>query len=155
MKKKTAIVALAAGVVGLASGLGAGLVSQPSAKAYKNGSVWEVQFVRMKPGMDDAYKNYLSGQWRSVNEALKKDGLILSYKVLECEAHGKDDFNLMLMTEYKDLASMEEGEPRMEAVEERVVGNQAKQESGYKERGEIRELIGSRLSREIVLEGKR
>src|SRR5688572_31441417 len=30
-----------------------------------------------------------------------------SYKVLRTEAHGPGDWNLMLMTEYKDMATME------------------------------------------------
>ena len=137
-------------------GLGAGLAAQPSkSRPYHNGSVWEVQYIRVKPGMGDAYSNYLSGQWKSLQEALKKDGLILSYKVIESESHGANDFNVMLMTEYKDLASMEAGESKQEAVAEKVVGDDSKQQQGYKDRTEMREVIGSRLSREIVLEPKK
>jgi len=141
--------------VSLAS-IGAGL-AQPGgkkAKTYRDGSVWEVQYIRVKPGMDDAYLSYLSGQWKSMQEAFKKDGLILSYKVITSEGHGVNDFNLMLMTEYKDLATMEANQEKGETIAERVVGDEQKQQQGYKERSEIREIIASRLSREVVLEKK-
>jgi hypothetical protein len=61
----------------------------------------------------------------------------------------------MLMTEYKDLASMEAGQDKADALLQQVVGNDEKQMQGYRDRADIREIIGSRLGREIVLEPKR
>jgi len=55
-------------------------------RPYRNGSVWNVSFIRIKPGMDTAYMNYIAGQWKAEQEAQKKDGNILSYKVLSVEA---------------------------------------------------------------------
>ena len=34
-------------------------------RPYHNGSVWDVAFIRIKPGMDTAYMNYLAGQWKA------------------------------------------------------------------------------------------
>ena len=124
-------------------------------RPYRNGSVWNIAFIRVKPGMDTAYLNYLAGMWKTEQEAQKKEGLTLSYKVLAVEGHTPGEFNLMLMTEYKDLASMEAGEDKSEALAQRVVGNDEKQMQGYKDRAEIREVMGNRLAREIVLEPKK
>lgn len=126
-------------------------VSRP----YRNGSVWNIAFIRMKPGMDTAYLNYIATDWKRSQEASKKEGIILSYKVLTTEAHGAGDFNIMLMTEYKDLATMEANEAKADALAQQVVGNDAKQMQGYKERLEIREVLQDRLAREIVLEPRR
>lgn len=123
-------------------------VSRP----YRNGSVWNVAFIRMKPGMDTAYLNYIATEWKRNQDALKKEGIILSYKVLTTEAHGAADFNILLMTEYKDLATMEANEKKADNLAQQVVGNDAKQMQGYKERLEIREVLQDRLAREIVLE---
>ena len=79
-------------------------------------------------------------------------GLILSYKVISTEAHGPGDWNLMLMTEYKDLATMEANDQKAEATAQKVVGDDSKMMQGYKDRSEIREIIGERLAREVVLE---
>ena len=123
-------------------------------RSYHNGGVWDVAFIRIKPGMDAAYMNYLASQWKAEQEAQKKDGNILSYKVLAVEGHTPGEFNLMLMTEYKNLASMEANEDKAEAVAQKVVGNDEKQMQGYKDRLEIREVMGNRLAREISLEPK-
>ena len=123
-------------------------------RPYHNGSVWSIAFIRIRPGMDTAYMNYLAGQWKAEQEAQKKDGNILSYKVLSVEGHTTAEFNLMLMTEYKNLATMEANEDKAEAVAQRVIGNDAVQMQGYKDRAEIREVLGDRLAREIILEPK-
>jgi len=86
---------------------------------------------------------------------LKKAGLIVSYKVLTSEPHNPGDFNIMLMTEYKDLATMEANESKEDALAQKVVGDDEKQRQGYRERLEIREVMGGRLAREIVLEPRR
>ena len=125
------------------------------ARPYRNGSVWNVAFIRIKPGMDAAYLNYIATDWKRQQDASKKEGLILSYKVLTTEAHGSGDFNIMLMTEYKNLATMEANEDRADNLAQQIVGNDAKQMQGYKERLEIREVLQDRLAREIVLEPRR
>jgi hypothetical protein len=133
--------------------IGASVFAQVN-RPYHNGSVWTITFIRIKPGMDTAYMNYLSGMWKAEQEAQKKEGLILSYKVMSVEGHTPGEFNLMLMSEYKDLATLEAGEDKADAVTQKVVGNDEKQMQGYKDRTEIREVMGDRLAREIILEPK-
>jgi hypothetical protein len=125
--------------------------SAAPARAYSNGSVWEISFIRAKPGMQSAYLTYIATDWKREQEALRQEGLVLSSRVIQTEAHSPTDWNLMLMTEYKDLASMEAGGPRMEAVAQRVVGNEDTQRQGYRNRAEMREVLGTRLAREIRL----
>lgn len=123
-------------------------------RPFHNGSVWNVSFIRMKPGMETAYLDYLAGPWKANQEAAKKEGLILSYKVITTEGHNPNDWNVMLMTEYKDLATMEANEDKGDALAQKVVGPDEKQRQGYKDRLEIREVMGVRLAREIRLEPK-
>lgn len=124
-------------------------------RPYRNGSVWNIAFIRMKPGMETAYLNYLAGPWKANQEAAKKEGLILSYRVISTEGHSPSDWNVMLMTEYKDLATMEANEDKGDALAQKMVGNDEKQMQGYKDRSEIREVMADRLAREIVLEPKK
>ena len=124
-------------------------------RPWRNSSVWQVAFIRIKPGMDTAYLTYLTGDWKKEQEAMKAEGMILSYKVLATEGHTAGDWNLMLMTEYKDLATMEANESKADTLAQRTIGNDEKQVQGYKERLEIREVMGTRLAREIILEPKR
>src|SRR2546428_8687751 len=124
-------------------------------RPYHPGSVWNINFIRIKPGMDTAYMNYVAGQWKAEQEAQKKDGNILSYKVLSVEGHTPGEWNLMLMTEFKNLATLEASEDKAEAVVQKVIGNDEKQMQGYKERAEIREGMGNRLAPENILDPKR
>ena len=121
-------------------------------RPFRNGSVWSVSFIKMKPGMETAYLNYIAGDWKREQEALKKDGQILSYKVLTTEAHGSGDWNIMLMSEYKDLATMEANETKADNLAQTVSGNDEKQMQGYRDRLQIREVLETRLAREQVLE---
>jgi hypothetical protein len=148
---KRAVIAVAVAVSLLAGVAVWAQVKRP----YRDGSVWSIAFIKVKPGMDVAYMNHLSGPWKAEQEAAKKEGLILSYKVLVTEAHGTSDWNLLLMTEYKDLASMEAGQDKFDARAQKVIGDDQTQMQGYKDRLEIREVMGSRLAREVILEPKK
>lgn len=152
MKNKTRI--LVGSLIVLILTLSIVVVAQVN-RPYRNGSVWNVGFIRMKPGMEAAYLNYVATDWKRDQEALKKEGQIISYKVLQTEAHGSTDWNLMLMTEYKNLATMEANEPKEDALYQRTIGDDEKQRQGYRERLEIREVLAGRLAREIVLEPRR
>ena len=130
------------------------VVAQVS-RPYRNGSVWSVAYIQMKPGMETAYLNYIATDWKRNQEALKKDGQIISYKVMTTETHGRDDWNIMLMTEYKDLATREANEAKEDALAQQVIGNDEKQMQGYRDRLQIREVLEVRTAREIVLEPRR
>ncbi|NOT49209.1 MAG: hypothetical protein HOP17_15880 [Acidobacteria bacterium] len=129
-------------------------ISAQVKRPYHNGSAWQISFIQIKPGMDAAYLNYLANDWKREREALKKDGQIVSYKVIQTEGHSGTDFNLLLMTEYRDLATMEANQSKADALAQQVIGTDEKQMQGYRERLAIREVLGTRLAREIVLEPK-
>lgn len=124
-------------------------------RPFSNGSVWSVGTISVKPGMNNAYKNYLASEWKKNQEAMKKEGIILSYMVLETEMHGTTDWNMLLLTEYKDLATYEASLSKADNLAQTVVGDDAKQMQGYRDRLLIREVTGNRLARQIILEPKR
>jgi hypothetical protein len=150
MKMKRLVVGLFAVVLLIAAISVYAQVNRP----YHDGTVWNISFIRIKPGMDSAYMYYLASSWKAEQEAQKKDGNILSYKVMSVEGHTPAEFNLMLMTEYKNLATMEANQDKAEAVAQKVVGTDEVQMKGYNDRLAIREIIGDRLAREIILEPK-
>ena len=152
MKNKTLI--LTGSLIVLILTLSIVVVAQVS-RPYRNGSVWSVSYIQMRPGMETAYLNYIATDWKRNQEAMKKEGLILSYKVLTTETHGKDDWNIMLMTEYKDLATRENNDAKEDALVQKVIGNDEKQMQGYRDRLQIREVLEVRTAREIVLEPRR
>ena len=151
MKRNRILVSSLIVLVLTASAIVVAQVNRP----FRNGSVWSISFIRMKPGMDTAYLKYVAGDWKREQEALKKDGQILSYKVITTEAHGSNDWNIMLMSEYKDLATMEANEAKADNLAQTVIGDDEVQMKGYRERLQIREVLDVRTAREIVLEPRR
>jgi hypothetical protein len=151
MKRNRTLVSLFIVLILAASVVVVAQVKRP----FSNGSVWSISFIKMKPGMETAYLNYVSGDWKREQEALKKDGQILSYKVITTEAHGSSDWNIMLMSEYKDLATREADEVKADNLAQTVSGSDEKQMQGYRDRMQIREVLDIRTAREIVLEPRR
>jgi hypothetical protein len=125
-------------------------------RPYHDGPVWEIVFVKLKPGIGLNYMKYLASDWKKEQEALKKANLTLDYKVIETEAHGSSDWDLMLMSQFKDLATMEANADKVEATAMRALSvDDKKMIEGYKDRSEWREIVGRRVAREIVLEPKK
>ena len=120
-------------------------------RPFRPGSVWNMAFIRMKPGMEVAYLNYVATTWKANQDAAKKEGLIVSYRVLTTEGHSPADYNIILMTEYKDLATMEANEPKEDALAQKTIGDDTKQMQGYEDRSKIREILSTRTAREVML----
>ena len=133
-----------------------GFAQAAPVRPFHDGPVWDITFVKVKPGFGLKYMEYLTSDWKTEQEALKKAGLIMNYMVIETESHGPNDFDIMLMTEFKDLATMEANQDKAEAVANQALNsNDQKMMAGYQERASWREIIGDRLAREIILEPKK
>src|SRR5262245_27067781 len=76
-------------------------------KPYTEGSVWYITMVRVKAGMLDTYMRDVLPLRKKIDEEAKKQGLILSDHILTGSASGKDDFDVMFMTEYKNWAAFD------------------------------------------------
>jgi len=129
--------------------------TQMPMRPYHNGSVWDVTFIHTHAGMTNAYLTYLTTDWKREQEAAKSDGMILSYKVLTTEAHTTADWDVMLMVEYKDLATLEANQAKQDALGQKLFGSDQKIEQGYRDRAAMRDVVGDRLAREIILEPKK
>jgi hypothetical protein len=118
---------------------------------YKNGSVWSVGFVKTKPGMKNDYLKNLAENWKRMNEEAMKQGWILSYKVLSGTAANQEDWDMMLLIEYKNMAALDGMDEKVEALSAKLMGSEDQRKVGALKRNEIRELLGGKLVREIIL----
>jgi hypothetical protein len=124
--------------------------SMAQTRNYTVGSAWQVSLIKTETGQDVAYLNSLKSTWKSVMEEAKTQGLILSYKMLAGNAANPEDWNVLLMIEYKNLAAMEGNEDKWEAIQARVVGNEDAQNKLRDSRVKMRTIFGGKLVREIV-----
>ncbi len=119
-------------------------------KTYTNGSVWTLAFVKTNPGQGVAYINSLKSTWKSVQDEAIKQGLILSYKILDGTASTPEDYNMILLVEYKNLAAMEGQDAKWEALQAKVVGDQDAQAKLRDVRTSQRTMYGQKMMREVV-----
>lgn len=119
-------------------------------RTYKDGSAWTVSFIQIKNGQGVDYLNSLKTTWKAVQDEAIKQGLILSYKILEGTASNPDDWQILLMVEYKNLASMEGNDDKWDAIQAKVVGSVEDQKKLREIRVNVRTLYGTKLMREVV-----
>lgn len=119
-------------------------------RSYTNGSVWDITYVQTEPGRFDDYLDNLAQNWRLMLEAQKKDGTILSYKMIASTQSNLQDWDLMLMIEMPNYAVLDKGPDYYDALMAKVL--KSSRDSASKatvERGKLRTIIGNKLGQEL------
>ena len=117
-------------------------------RPWTAGSVWQVDFIRLKAGHGLDYGRELAASWKKVMDEHKKQGIVLSYKILSGIPSNRDDFTHMLMIEFPNFAALDQ-QDKMDAAVKKVFGSLAGFQEMFRKREEIREALGSRLLREM------
>jgi hypothetical protein len=137
-------------LIGVFAAMGAVPVIGQIHKYFTPGTVWTVTMVRMTPGMDQTYLQYLDSQFKKSEDAQVKAGFQKSYKILR--TLGDDGgWNLLILREYTDLGSIDANEEKADALRQEVDGNDQAQMQGYQDRSKYRELLGTKYARELIL----
>ncbi len=120
-------------------------------KYFTPGSVWGVSMIRIHPGMDQAYLEYLDTQLKKESDISIKNGFMKSYKILR----GQDDdsgWNMLILREYDSFASLEKNEEKADEVLRQATGiDDQKGMQGYMDRSKIRDVMGTKFMRELIL----
>jgi len=120
-------------------------------KYYTPGTVWGVTMIRIHPGMDQAYLEYLDTQLKKESEISIKNGFMKSYKILRAQ---DDDsgWNMLILREYDSFASLEKNEEKADEVLRQATGiDDQKGMQGYTDRSKIRDVVGTKFMRELIL----
>ena len=131
--------------------IGAGLVRAQSDAPYTEGPVWAITMVKTKPGMGDDYLKTLAKIYKSTNDEMKKQDLIMDYKVLLGNDATPQDFDILLMVEFKNMAAFDNLREKADPIADKILGSQEVQRQGAVKRMEIREIMGNKLMREVTL----
>jgi hypothetical protein len=117
-------------------------------RAWTDGSVWVIDFIKVKSGQDLVYGRALADTWTKAMDEHKKNGLVLSYKILAGPASNRDDFTHLLMIEFPNYAALDERD-KSDATVKKIFGSLEGMEEMLRKREGIREAIGTRLLREM------
>jgi hypothetical protein len=119
-------------------------------KPYTEGTVWSVDFIKVKPNMGGDYLKSLATTWVKVHEEAVAQGLIVSYKVLSGSAANPEDFDIILMTESRNMAAFDtDDDAKWKAIYDKVVGGEEVRKTLNQSRLDMREIHGSKLMREL------
>ena len=107
--------------------------------------------VRTKAGMGDDYLKNLAQAYKSTSDEAKKQGIIMDYKILLGDAANADDFDILLMVQYKNMAALDGLREKTDPIATKLIGGEEKLREGSVKRMEIRDILGSKTMREVTL----
>jgi hypothetical protein len=122
-----------------------------SSAPYTEGGVWQITMVKTKPGMSDDYLRALAKIFKSTNEEAKRQGIITDYKILAGDAATQQDFDILLMTQYPNMAALDGLRDKTDPIGAKLVGTEDQQRQLAVKRLEIRDIMGGKTMREITL----
>ena len=123
--------------------------AQTAERTYENGPVWTVGYVETKPGMFDDYMAFLAGPWKIIQEAGKKRGDILDYKVLAVDSPREHESDVILLIEYKNMAVFDRALADLDKDTNAAYGSNPASNKAAVAREQVRILHGGVTAREL------
>jgi len=120
-------------------------------KYFTPGTVWGVTTIKIHSGMDQAYLEYLDTELKKESDISIKNGFMKSYKILRSQ---DDDsgWNMLILREYDSFASLEKNVEKADEVLRQATGiDDQKGMQGYTDRSKIRDVMGTKFMREVIL----
>jgi hypothetical protein len=151
------IITAAAGTVGICSAQNSASAAvtttstTQSTAPYTEGGVWQITMVKTKPGMSDDYLKALAKIFKATNDEAKRQGIITDYKILAGDAATQQDYDILLMIEYPNMAALDGLREKTDPIGAKMVGTDDQQRQLAVKRLEIREIMGDKTMREITL----
>jgi hypothetical protein len=118
---------------------------------YTEGPVWTITMVKTKAGLGDEYLKELAKTLKGSLEEAKKQNLVVDYKILLGNAATPQDFNILIMVESKNMAAQDNLREKFDPIARKIVGTTDQQQAIQVKRLDIREIMGTKLMREITL----
>jgi hypothetical protein len=135
--------------------VGPALAAGDDSPAFENGPVWDVVQVQTRDGHFDDYMKWVSTAWKAGEEAQKKEGVIVDYKVYVVDHPRAGEPDVLLCQEFRNMAAFDTPVAEQFEIAARISrsieGSIAKMNQQQAARGAIRTVLGSMMMREAVL----
>ncbi|HKD53054.1 MAG TPA: hypothetical protein VKB72_02445 [Steroidobacteraceae bacterium] len=118
---------------------------------WNDGPVVNSAYIRTVDGHFDDYMHWLATTYKKQQEAAKAAGLITNWRVLVVEARNPQDPDIILVTEFKNWAALDQLGGKMDQVSAKVEGSVEAAAKSEADRAKIRTVLGSRTSQEAIL----
>ena len=129
--------------------IGATVSAQVVQRVYDNGSVWTVGYVDVKPGQFNAYMKFLKEVAIPRMDYRKRAGDVLSYRVLSVTNPRDTDPDVLVLTEYKNMAVFDRGPTYFDDMDREMAGSLEARQGQMVQARAMTEPRGSMMAREI------
>ncbi len=109
-----------------------------------------ITFVRVKSGMGGEFLNDIVPARKKLMSEAMKSGLVLSHKILHGFALNGDDWDFMMMVEYRNWAALDGLKQKLDEINRRCVGKESEVIKIIEKRETFRTIIGDKVVQEII-----
>ena len=120
-------------------------------ETYKEGPVWQIMTFRVPPGKREAHLKNLATVWEHQAKLAQEMGFLLDYKILTKWPAHPQDWNVMLIEVFPNMASYDTFWEDWLAVDERTQYSEAFAERMKALQPTGSEWLGTQFAREVFL----
>jgi len=118
---------------------------------YDVGQVWRVTYYHIKSGQGEAFWKDFRENLKPVYESLKKEGLISDYKVwTNATTDSANDWDVAVGLMFANYAAIDQLDAKGATIVTKHYGTRDAMIEAGKKRGELREVVASKLAREVI-----
>jgi len=118
---------------------------------YDNGPIWRVVYYHIKPGQGEAFWKDFRENLKPSYEAVKKEGIITDYKVwTNVTTDSPGDWDVALGLLFPNWAALDQADSKAATIIAKHYGSRDAMIEAGKKRNELREVIASKLAREVM-----
>jgi hypothetical protein len=118
---------------------------------YDVGPVWRVNYFHIKPGQGEAFWKDVREHVKPVLESLKKEGLISDVKFwLNDTTDHPGDWDVAIGVLYPNYAAIDGLDAKAATIVAKHYGSRDAMLEANKKRTDLRELVMSKLAREVM-----
>jgi hypothetical protein len=118
---------------------------------YDVGQVWRVTYYHLKPGQGEAFWKDFRENLKPVYESLKKEGLITDYKVwTNVTIEHPNDWDVALGLLFANYAAIDQLDAKAATSVAKHYGSREAMLEAGKKRNDLREVVASKLAREVM-----
>jgi hypothetical protein len=127
------------------------LPSYAQSPNYDLGPVWRVTYYHIKPGQADAFWKDFRENLKPVYEQAKTQGWLVDYKAwLNATTDNPNDWDVAIGILYPNWATIDQLETKAATLVNKHYGSREAALDAAKKRTEIRDVVMSKLAREVT-----
>jgi hypothetical protein len=118
---------------------------------YDFGPVWRVTYYQLKPGQSEPFWKDFREHLKPSYDAVKKEGIITDYKFwTNVTTDGPHDWDVAVGLMFPNWGAIDQADARAATIIAKHYGSREAMIEAGKKRNDIREVVASKLAREVM-----